>query len=71
MIVDHGANFEGEAPPVAPAGRHAVRQDMVFSPVRPRRQPRGALVIARIRAFVGTLFMARQKLRAPTRRGSS
>ena len=40
MIADHGANFEGEAPPVAPAGRHEI----VFRPVPPRRQPRGALV---------------------------
>ena len=51
MIVDPGTNFEGEAPAVAPAGRHAGRHDMVFGPVPPRRQPRGALIIARMRAF--------------------
>ena len=28
MIVEHGANFEGEAPPFAPTGRH----DMVQPP---------------------------------------
>jgi hypothetical protein len=44
---------------------------MVFRPAPPRRQRHGALVIARIHAFVGTLFMARQKLRAPRHRGSS
>ncbi len=43
MIVDHGANLEGAAPPVAPAGRHAGLHDRVFGPVPLRRQPRGAL----------------------------
>ncbi len=43
MIVDPSGNFAGEAPPVAPAGRRAARHDMVFGPVPPRRQPRGAL----------------------------